>query len=65
MMGQLIPALLAGGACALVAFLVLPARTSRRYRRRLPRVLLHQLGRPAAGWPTCPPSAILTSWRRR
>ncbi|EKS7813971.1 hypothetical protein [Edwardsiella piscicida] len=43
-MGQLIPALLAGGACALIAFLVLPARTSRRYRRRLPRVLLHQLG---------------------
>ncbi|MDA6076829.1 hypothetical protein O0544_10895 [Edwardsiella anguillarum] len=43
-MGQLIPALLAGGACALGAFLLLPARTSRRYRRRLPRVLLHQLG---------------------
>lgn len=43
-MGQLIPSLVAGGACALVAFLLIPARTSRHYRRRLPRVLLHQLG---------------------
>lgn len=43
-MTHVIPALMAGGACALVAFLLLPARTSRLFRRHLPSVILHRLG---------------------
>ncbi|MBC6556656.1 hypothetical protein GW721_11880 [Citrobacter braakii] len=54
-MGQLIPSLVAGSACALVAFLLIPARTSRHYRRRLPGVLLHQLGETCR-WLACLPT---------